>query len=247
MEYVPKLLGHHDYRGVYSSLRIEVVSDGRLRFTVQSICTDKVLLITIDAQASPLISPALLALSYPIVFSNITLLQLSNISLDKSSWRLLCQCHNLSMVLLIKCPPLPLFKLILERAMRCIGVSKRCLPTQEYMNPDGQCQQFFPKLQVIALHTIDFGVPEVEGSAHFPRFIDVLRALLWTRRAGLCLIPNLRIEGCKNLFLEDLAHFKFFTNVWLPDGEGQSWKDKTEDGSIDVRSFSLNVFELMDM
>lgn len=123
--------------------------------------------------------------------------------------------------------------------MRCIGISIRPEVGTEHLAPDGACMQIFAKLECIALEDVDCG-----ASGSHPAIIDILRSLLWARRAGKCPIPRVRLDRCKSLFKQDLDHLKFLTDLLMWDGVGQNPEEKDDDGYLDIRSFSLNVYEL---
>ncbi|KAJ7823012.1 hypothetical protein B0H13DRAFT_2126038 [Mycena leptocephala] len=239
---VQTLLCHRDFCEIYDFLRIEAPTGTSLRITTSSYWTDKTLLVEIyHPEPHLLVEPALQSLvkySGPN-FSHITSLHINIPFLGIASWQHLCACRNLTTLSLHNNDPLPMLALLLERAMRCIGISIRPEVGTEHLAPDGACMQIFAKLECIALEDVDCG-----ASGSHPAIIDILRSLLWARRAGKCPIPRVRLDRCKNLFKQDLDHLKFLTDLLMWDGVGQNPEEKDDDGYLDIRSFSLNVYEL---
>ncbi|KAJ7116043.1 hypothetical protein C8R44DRAFT_794003 [Mycena epipterygia] len=238
---VPSLICHRDFWDMYDSLRIEAPDGPFLRISAQSNWTDKTLLICLHYGVPHLlVEPALRSLEIYSAssFSYITTLHLSLESIGFDAWRHLCECHNLSALHLHGSDPLPIFTLLLERAMRCIGVSARSEPGTDHLGLDGSCTQLFPKLEYLELQDIDCGTPWP-----YPTFTDVLRALLWARRAGRCPIPRLGLDRCRNVFKQDLDHLRFLTEVSTWDmEENQKEKEDKEDCGQTTRSFSLCVY-----
>lgn len=235
---VDTVLCHRDFCQTYNFLRIDAPTRDCFRIDTSSYSTDKTLRIEIHHGARPpSLGPALhnLVKYSNIFFSRITTLHVNTVALGNDSWRHLCKCRNLATLTLQTVDPLPILTLLLECAMRCIGVSVR--PEFEVdIDPNGVRRQLFPELRCIELNDIDCGNP-------YPSITDVLRSLLWARRTGRCPIPRVRVEACKNVFQQDLDYLRFLTNSFFWDGVGWNPGEKEDGGYIDVRSFSLNVFE----
>ncbi|KAJ7782019.1 hypothetical protein DFH07DRAFT_1055521 [Mycena maculata] len=248
-KYISRIVGHHDYtQAKYQLLRIELPSEVHspcLRVTANSSQNDNSLCIEIyqtsESRPQSLGSEALTSFFDPLDckrYLNITALHLVHLSLGAEQWKIVFHCRNIATLHLHDSDPLQLFRLLLDRAMRCIGFTKGA--DIEDRDARGHCKQLLPRLHLIALQGVDCG-----GQVEVPLipFTSVLRSLLWARRIGRCPIANLRLEDCRNLFRQDLAHFNFFASVsW--DGVGESQEEK-EDGGDDIRSYSLNIYELL--
>ncbi|KAF7370560.1 F-box domain-containing protein [Mycena sanguinolenta] len=176
-----------------------------------------------------------LVISRSTFFSCITVLYIGT-ALGFDSWRHLCHCRELAVLFLYAADPLPIFAILLEHAMRCIGMSIR--PQAETdLDPDGACRQIFPELESIRLIDIDCG-----DSRLYLSITDILRSLLWARRTGRRPIADVRLKACKNVFQQDVEYFTFLTDSFTWDGVGKNEKEK-EDSGLDMRNFSLSVLE----
>ncbi|KAF7356552.1 F-box domain-containing protein [Mycena venus] len=243
---VHSVLCHRDFCQTYDFLRIEAPTAEHVRIATSSCSTDKTLVIDVHHGVRQLsLAPALHTLvKYSATFfSCITTLYVSTISLKIDAWRHLCKCRYLTTLTLRSGDLLPALTLLCARAMRCLGISKGAEAiVQADFDADGACNQLFPYLECITLSGIDCGDPKSAG----PSVTDVLRALLWARRAGRCPIPRVRLEACENVFQQDLNYLRFLaTDSFVWDGAGLNSKEKDDPGFPDIRSFSLNVFERM--
>ncbi|KAJ7504331.1 hypothetical protein B0H11DRAFT_1981715 [Mycena galericulata] len=217
---IPSIVGHPDCRDIYSSLRVSGPMTRFVRLSAASISTEKTLLVDIFGTMRANVLGGVLVDSWMKSVASLTSITSLELSIPYHSWYHLDGCHYLETLDFHGGDPSPIFRLLLERAMRCIGVSA---PPEdsERLGPNGACMQLFPKLECIS----------------------ILRSLLWARRVGRCPIPRLRLEDCKNLFKQDLAHFNALASVsW--DGWGKNPREKP-DGGDSIRSFSLNVYELL--
>ncbi|KAJ6581557.1 hypothetical protein B0H19DRAFT_1115833 [Mycena capillaripes] len=228
------LIGHPDFLERYHFLRIDAPPNTPIHISANSSSSDKTVFFEIHHHSIALYSLVQhTADSLPFLTS----LHLNMPSLGVDSWRSLCKCHNLTALTLQNNYSRPILTLLLERAIRSVGVSVRPVGTED-IGPDGTCAQLLPKLECIALEEVDCG-----DSQPYPAITDVLRSLLWARRVSRCPIPRVRLERCKNVFKQDLDHFAFLTDLFIWDGVGQNTKDKDDGGYVDIRSFSLSVVE----
>jgi hypothetical protein len=134
------------------------------------------------------------------------------------------------------CFPTLWLEFLLAQAMLIMGVNYK-LPVDKFRDDDGTIDYAYPGLRCLVLHRVDLGesTDQLEPSPS-----NMLRALLWARRAGRVPIWRLELNDCTNVFSEDLAYFRFFADVvW--DGNGESTTQK-EDGKDTLRSYSINVF-----
>ncbi|KAJ7043669.1 hypothetical protein C8F04DRAFT_726595 [Mycena alexandri] len=240
---IPNLVSHHDFSEMYHYIRIEAPTNSFLRVKAGGYWTEKTFDIQIDHQIPQiLLEPVLQSLvTYsPTSFRSVTSLSIDMPFLGGNAWGHLCQCTNLEILQLRDSDCNALLGLLLERAFRCIGVSVRAdsesVPSQ--LDRQGVCSQLFPNLECIILQDINCGV-----LAHYPSLTDILRALLWARRAGRCPIPSVQFDRCKNVFKQDLDYLTYLTDSFIWDG-AQNTEEK-EDTGLDLRSYSLNVYELM--
>ncbi|KAF8216556.1 hypothetical protein K438DRAFT_1797454 [Mycena galopus ATCC 62051] len=235
------LLCHHDFFQTFNFLHIDAPTSGCYSIYASSYHTDHTLRVEVrhGSRERPSLAPMLdsLGVSRVNFFSSIDTLSVSGVVLEMDAWRHLRNCSSLEILTFRGATdPVPLLALLLERAMRRIGVS--ISPEVETdLRPDGACRQLFPYLAYIGLNDIDCGDPE-----SYPSTTDVLRALLWARRAGRCPIPRVGLEECKNVFQQDLDYLERLADSFSWDGEGKNLKEKDE-SELDMRSFSLNVLE----
>jgi hypothetical protein len=235
------LVVHRDFCNKYESLRIENTTNTFLRISATSYWTDKTLDFDIyHPYPRLLVWPVLQSLERdsPCGFLFVTSLHLNLPYLDNESWGQLCQCRSLVVLSLQNTDPLAILYLLLERAMRCIGVSSLARPI-DYLDTDGSCIQLLPKLDRLVLQEIKC------GDRPYPACTDVLRALLWTRRAGRRPIRCVELERCSLLFKQDLDHLTFLAESFIWDGVGLNTKDKADVGLPDYRSFSLHVYQFL--
>ncbi|KAJ6561064.1 hypothetical protein DFH09DRAFT_1364519 [Mycena vulgaris] len=143
--------------------------------------------------------------------------------------------------------PTAWLEFLLTQAVWLLGVSswKSCLygfypPKSRLRSADGTLSHAWPELRRLLLHGLDLGAP---GAGPQPSRADMLRALLWARREGGARIPQLEIEGCENVFGEDLRHLRLFADL-VYDGKGKSEALKGDAG-VSLRSYSLDVFANM--
>ncbi|KAJ7781987.1 hypothetical protein DFH07DRAFT_1055498 [Mycena maculata] len=140
---------------------------------------------------------------------------------------------------------------LLTQAMLLIGVSHlhSCFNLSDgqtshgsmaFRGPDGALTHAWPALTCLALHGLSLG--EWDNSLQ-PAPSDLLRALLWARRAGRAPIWQLEIEDCERVYSTDVAHFRLFADV-VYDGKGGMTVEKEEDGE-ELSSYSINVFSDM--
>ncbi|KAJ7180713.1 hypothetical protein C8R46DRAFT_1070365 [Mycena filopes] len=226
---IPNLVSHHDFNEEYNFVRIEAPTNSFLRLKAGGYWTDKTLDIQIDHWIPQnILDPVLksVATYSPTCFQSITSLSIDMPFLQVDAWQHLCQCTNLTTLSLEKNDSLAVLALLLERAFRCVGVSVRG-ETQTHLDSDGACTQLFPNLSCVILKDIDCG-----DLTRYPSNTDVLRALLWARRAGRCPIAQVKFRGCKN---------RTCTDSFTWDGVGQNTEEKEDGGYLDLRSYSLNV------
>ncbi|KAJ7759262.1 hypothetical protein B0H16DRAFT_1535012 [Mycena metata] len=242
--WIPSLVSHHDFSDMYDFIRVEAPINSFLRIKAGGYWTEKTFDIQIDHPLPQiLLEPVLHSLvTYsPTSFRSITSLSIDMPSLGGDAWRHLCQCTNLQTLQFRDSDCNALLSLLVERAFRCIGVSVRAdtefIPSQ--LDRQGVCSQVFPKLECIIFLEIDCGVLN-----RYPSLTDILRALLWARRTGGCPVSSVELDRCKNVFRQDLEHLAYLTDSFIWDGSGQNTKEK-EDSCLDLRSYSLNVFELL--
>ncbi|KAJ7833468.1 hypothetical protein B0H13DRAFT_2110906 [Mycena leptocephala] len=213
---VQTLLCHRDFCEIYDFLRIEAPAGASLRITTSSYWTDKTLVVEIyHPEPHLLVEPALQSL---VKYSGPNFSHITSLHINIPFLGIASWQHLC--------------------ACRNLTTIRPEVGT-EHLAPDGACMQIFAKLECIALEDVDCG-----ASGSHPAIIDILRSLLWARRAGKCPIPRVRLDRCKNLFKQDLDHLKFLTDLLMWDGVGQNPEEKDDDGYLDIRSFSLNVYEL---
>ncbi|KAJ7631078.1 hypothetical protein FB45DRAFT_556466 [Roridomyces roridus] len=147
-------------------------------------------------------------------------------------------------------PSLPnkLLEFLLIQAMLFVGVSdfRSCFSQPDpwaFRGPNGELKHAWPRLTRFSLHGINLG--ELQSSwdpviPQRPAVVDLLRALLWARRAGQARIWQLEIEDCEDVFSADLAHLRLFADISY-DGKGAKTVQK-EDFGHDVGMYSVNVF-----
>ncbi|KAJ7504271.1 hypothetical protein B0H11DRAFT_1981449 [Mycena galericulata] len=151
--------------------------------------------------------------------------------------------------------PAALLEFLLTQAMLLLGVShfRSCfnrpqsirapLEPVAFRGPDGALTHAWPALTCISLHGVDLNDVPAQLTLQ-PTPADLLRSLLWARRAGRVPILQLEIEDCEKVFSTDLAHFRLFSDV-VYDGKGQMNVHKDEDGDDSLSSYSINVFANM--
>ncbi|KAF7370557.1 F-box domain-containing protein [Mycena sanguinolenta] len=239
--FVNPVLCHRDFWKSTSVLRIDAPPTERLSISTSSSSTDKTLHVEIHHGKKQVpLEPTLESLFFcrSTVLSGITTLDINTDFEETDSWRRLYKCRNLTTLTLRAIDPQQIFSLLFERAMRRIGFSIRSAEVAfDVFGSNGAYNQPFPKLECIHLIGVDCGEPKA-----LPGAINVLRSLLWARRAGRCPIPRVRFETCKNVFQQDVDHLRFLTTSFTWDGVGKNEKEK-EDNGLDVRHFSLNVLE----
>ncbi|KAF8216557.1 hypothetical protein K438DRAFT_396557 [Mycena galopus ATCC 62051] len=235
-------LSHRDCWEGCRVLRIDGTTKDHLRIDVSSPRTDKTLQIDVDHVGREItLRPLLCTLmtSRGTFLACLTTLDIRNVVLRIETWRHLCKCRHLT-TLIIRgtADPLPILGLLFVRSMRRPGVTFRLRPDAETdIGGDGASKQLFPKLECVHLDDIDCGEPKT-----YPGVTDVLRALLWARRASRCPIPCVRLENCKRVFQQDVDHLRFLTETLTWDNVGKNPKQK-EDSGLGIPAFSLNVFE----
>ncbi|KAF8216559.1 hypothetical protein K438DRAFT_1797457 [Mycena galopus ATCC 62051] len=242
---IDTVLSHRDFWQGCRLLRIDATLKDHLRIDVSSPWTDKTLQIDVDHVGREItLGPLLYTLmtSRGTFIACLTTLDIRNVIIRVETWRHLCKCHHLT-TLIIRgtADPLPVLGLLFVRSMRRLGVTFRARPDAESDNDigdDGAYEELFPKLECVHLNDIDCGAPETT----YPGVTDVLRSLLWARRASRCPIPRVRLEKCKKVFLQDVDYLRFLTRTFIWDHVGSNPKQK-EDSGLDIRAFSLNVFE----
>ncbi|KAJ6485647.1 hypothetical protein C8R45DRAFT_997332 [Mycena sanguinolenta] len=242
--FVNPVLCHRNFWKSCSVLRIDAPPNERLSISTSSSSTDKTLHVRIhhgkkQVQLESTLDS--LFFSRGSFLSGITTLDINAVfAKPEESWRQLYKCRNLTTLTLRTIDPQWIFSLLFERAMRRVGFSIRSVEVEvasDVFGSNGAYNQLFPKLECIHLIDVDCGEPKA-----LPGGIDVLRSLLWARRAGRCPIPNVRLEACKNVSQHDVDHLRFLATSLTWDGVGKAEKEK-EDNGLDVRRFSLNVLE----
>ncbi|KAJ7045860.1 hypothetical protein C8F04DRAFT_1227921 [Mycena alexandri] len=232
---IPSLVSHHDLSGM-DLIRIEAKDS--LRVKAGGYRTKKTFDLEIDHGAPPTLLKSVLQSYSRTSFHSITSLHIDMPLLGAWGSVTPLDCPNVKTLSLNRTDCAILFTLLLERAFRCIGVSVGAnIPSQ--LDQEGVCVQLFPKLECIVLQDINCGR---FGQCSY-HTADILRALLWARRAGRSPIRRVQLERCKNVSKQDLDHLAYLTDSFIWDGVGQNTKE--EDGHLDLRSYSLNVFELL--
>ncbi|KAJ7091401.1 hypothetical protein B0H15DRAFT_835956 [Mycena belliarum] len=237
IETATSLIVHRDFCDRYQSLSLTTPALHTLRVTV-SCWIDKTLVIEISVQpncAHDLALPvlALLNTHSPGSLEYLTVLHLRLRFFDGEECEQIFSCRNLVTLHLHTGDPLPLLIRLLERAMRCIGVSAFPKRGTDHLAPDGTCLQLFPKLELVRLEEIDCAGPLCTPT-------DVLRALLWARRMGRCPIPCVDLVSCMNVCQREVDYVRFLAETRIWNCEVLNGKERDD---ADMRSFSLRVFE----
>ncbi|KAF8216558.1 hypothetical protein K438DRAFT_396581 [Mycena galopus ATCC 62051] len=243
---IDTVLSHRDFWKGCHVLRIDATLKDHLRIDASSPWTDKTLQIDVghlcrDSEIT--LGPLLYTLmtSRGTFIAWLTTLDICNVIIRIETWRHLCKCRHLT-TLIIRgtADPLPVLGLLFVRSMRRLGVAGHARPdtmSDSDIGDDGAYKELFPKLECVHLDDIDCGAPET-----YPGVTDVLRSLLWARRASRCPIPRVRLENCKKIFQQDVDHLRFLTQTLTWDNVGKNPKQK-EDNGLGIPAFSLNVFE----
>ncbi|KAJ6577830.1 hypothetical protein B0H19DRAFT_1253135 [Mycena capillaripes] len=145
-----------------------------------------------------------------------------------------------------KTVPAELFKFLLTQAMYLLGLTH--FKYNQYglssRGEDGELTYAWPGLQCLGLHGLDLGettpLPHCNPPLPASRS-DLLRALMWARREGGARIWQLEIEDCRNVLVQDLRHFRLFTDL-VYDGKGLETTVEKDDGNPCLRSYSIDVF-----
>ncbi|KAJ7505965.1 hypothetical protein B0H11DRAFT_1974202 [Mycena galericulata] len=98
----------------------------------------------------------------------------------------------------------------------------------------------WPALRCLGLHEINLG-ESVEQL--WPSSADLLYALFFARREGGARICELEIEGCANVFAQDLQQLRLFVDV-MYDGKGEETVLK-DVGYASPRVYSLGILDRM--
>jgi len=247
---IPAIAEHCNIKPVYNFVRIKHTSSSGMRVILNHPRGYELLNLHLRCGGWPptFAAKATGAIFHVFSIAHVSALELEGLSKKPDSkeefkewvelWRELSRFKSLRALHLNQTTPPMVLEVLLQRAMHCIGI---CLePSTEHIGSDGISRQLLPRLERIVLRHLDCGI---DAGTSGPSFMDSLRSLLWARRQGKTVIPKLEIRNCRNLFLQDLAHLKFFADVtW--DGKGKNTADKEEGGDY-PSSFSINVFAQM--